>query len=133
MYSSIGYARDDLQLQRALGAMAGHLVPGGVLVVDAWLLPDQWHDGHLGAHAHTEEGIALTRLDTSHRRGRTSVLDFHYVVATVSGVDRFTERHELTMHTAAAYEAAFAAAGCSVEQVPGLPDGRLRFAAVREA
>jgi hypothetical protein len=112
--------------------MARHLRPGGVLVVDAWLLPEQWHDGHRRAHAVNEGDLALTRLDTSHRLGRTSVLDFHFAAATQDGVDRFSERHELTMHTAEEYEAAFAAAGCVSERVPGLPDGRLRFAAVRQ-
>jgi SAM-dependent methyltransferase len=131
MFSSIGYARDELQLGRALSAMAHHLAPGGVLVVDAWLLPEQWHDGHRQAHAVNEEDLALARLDTSHRMGRTSILDFHFALATDKGVDRFNERHELTMHTAEEYEAAFTAAGCEPERVPGLPDGRLRYAAVR--
>jgi SAM-dependent methyltransferase len=133
MFSSIGYARDTLQLGRAIGSMAQHLVPGGVLVFDAWLLPEQWLDGHRRAFAVNEEDLTLTRLDTSHRTGRTSVLDFHFAAATGDGVDRFTERHELTMHTAEEYEAALATAGCEAERVPGLPDGRLRYAAVREA
>ena len=111
MFSSIGYARDALQLGRAIDSMAQHLVPGGVLVFDAWLLPEQWLDGHRRAFAVNEEGLALTRLDTSHRMGRTSVLEFHFAAATGDGVDRFTERHELTMHTAEEYEAALAAAG----------------------
>jgi SAM-dependent methyltransferase len=131
MFSGIGYARDELQLGRAISSMAKHLVPGGVLVIDAWLVPEQWVDGHRRAHAANEDDVSLTRLDTSHRVGRTSVLDFHFTVATGAGVDRFTERHELTMHTADEYEAAFAAAGCEVDQVPGLPDGRVRYAAVR--
>jgi SAM-dependent methyltransferase len=131
MFSSIGYTRDASQLGRALATMAKHLVPGGVLVLDAWLVPEQWIDGHRVAHAVNEDDISLARLDTSYRQGRNSVLDFHFVVATDDGVDRFTERHELTMHTAAEYEAALRSAGCEPETVPGLPDGRLRFAAVR--
>ncbi|MBV9951255.1 MAG: methyltransferase domain-containing protein [Acidimicrobiia bacterium] len=131
MFSSIGYARDAAQLQRAVTTMAKHLAPGGVLVFDAWLLPEQWHDGHRVAHAVNEADVALARLDTSYRQGRDSVLDFHFVVATSDGVDRFTERHELTMHTAAEYEAALRSAGCAPETVPGLPDGRLRYVGVR--
>ena len=69
MFSSIGYARDALQLGRAIGSMAQHLVPGGVLVFDAWLLPEQWLDGHRRAFAVNEEDLTLTRLDTSHRHG----------------------------------------------------------------
>jgi SAM-dependent methyltransferase len=131
MFSSIGYTRDAAQLDRAIATMARHLEPGGVLVFDAWLLPEQWHDGHRVAHAVNEADVALARLDTSYRQGRDSVLDFHFVVATGDGVDRFTERHVLTMHTAAEYESALRSAGCEPETVPGLPDGRLRYAAVR--
>jgi dTDP-3-amino-3,4,6-trideoxy-alpha-D-glucopyranose N,N-dimethyltransferase len=132
MFSSIGYTRDALQLGRAITTMANHLVPGGVLVFDAWLLPEQWHDGHRRAFAVNDDDLTLTRLDTSHRMGRTSVLDFHFAAATGDGVDRFVERHELTMHSADEYETALAAAGLVADRVPGLPDGRLRYAAVRE-
>ena len=132
LFSGIGYARDELPLGRAITSMVRHLVPGGVLVFDAWLLPEQWIDGHRRAFAVNEEGLAMTRLDVSHRQGRVSVLDFNFTVATAAGVDRFNERHELTMHTADEYEAALAAAGCTADRVPGLPDGRLRYAAVRE-
>jgi SAM-dependent methyltransferase len=131
MFSSIGYTHDADQLGRAISSMVRHLAPGGVLVIDAWLLPEQWLDGHRRAHAVNEEGLSLARLDTSYRQGRVSIVDFHFTVATPAGVDRFSERHELTMHTADEYEAAFTAAGCEPERVPGLPDGRLRYAAVR--
>ena len=133
MFSSIGYTRDAIQLDRAVATMASHLEPGGVLVFDAWLLPEQWTDGFRRAHAVNEDDVSLARLDTSYRQGRDSVLDFHFVVATGDGVDRFTERHELTMHTAAEYEAALRSAGCEPETVPGLPDGRLRYVGVRSA
>ncbi len=130
MFSSIGYAGTVEGLGRSVAAMAAHLDTGGVVVVDAWLTPDQWHDGHLGAQALDEPGLAIARVDTSHRIGRTSVLDFHYTVATTAGVDRFSERHELTMFTTAEYEAAFSAAGFTVERVPGLPDGRDRYVGI---
>lgn len=133
LFSAVGYMGSPADLGQAVATMARHLEPGGVLVIDAWLVPDQWEVDHLRAHATDEPGLALAWVDTSHRRDRTSVLDFHYTVATRAGVDRFTERHELTMFTPAEYEAAFVAAGCTVERVPGLPGGRARYVGVRKA
>lgn len=40
LFSSVGYLRDDEELAAAIGRMAAHLSPGGVLVVDGWIRPD---------------------------------------------------------------------------------------------
>jgi SAM-dependent methyltransferase len=40
MFSSIGYIGTLDGLDAAIGRMAAHLAPGGVLVVEPWLLPD---------------------------------------------------------------------------------------------
>jgi len=41
LFSSVGYLRDDEELAAAIGRMASHLSPGGVLVVDGWIRPDR--------------------------------------------------------------------------------------------
>ena len=49
MFSSIGYAKTEERLRAAAEAMGRHLEPGGVLVVEPWLAPDDWQDGHVAA------------------------------------------------------------------------------------
>ena len=36
LFSSVGYLRDEAELTQAVGRMAAHLAPGGVLVIDGW-------------------------------------------------------------------------------------------------
>jgi len=124
LFSSIGYTRTPEDLDRALAAMARHLEPGGVLVVDAWLTPDAWTDGHVGAEAATEPGRAVARTARSWRMGRTSVLDMTWVVTTSAGTDTFTERHELGLFTTEETRASLEGAGLvSVEELPGAVAG----------
>ena len=135
LFSSIGYTRTPEDLQRAFVAMARHLEPGGVLVVDAWLSPEAWTDGHVSAVAATEPGRAVARTDRSWRMGRTSVLDMTWVVTTPAGTDTFAERHELGLFTTEETRASLEGAGLvDVEELPGAVAGeRSRWVASRPA
>ncbi len=129
--SSIGYARTPEDLQRAVGAMARHLVPGGVLVLDAWYTPATWPEGYVGAAAAADEERAVTRADRSWRLGRTSVVEMTWVIVRSSGADTFVERHELGLLDESEIRAALDAAGLGdVEELPGaVGDDRSRWIA----
>lgn len=118
LFSSIGYARTVEGLNRAVAAMAVHLEPGGVLLVEPWITPDAWQDGYVGAVFVDEPDLKIARVDLPERDGRLSRVDFHYLVATPAGIDRFEERHELALFTHDEYVAAFRAAGLEVEHDP---------------
>lgn len=118
LFSSIGYARTVEDLNRAVAAMAFHLEPGGVLAVEPWITPDAWQDGHVGAVFVDEPDLKIARVNLSERDGRLSRMDFHYLVASPAGIDRFEERHELGLFTGDEYVAAFSATGLEVEHDP---------------
>ena len=40
LFSSIGYAKSEENLNRAIESMARHLVPGGLLLVEPWFTPE---------------------------------------------------------------------------------------------
>lgn len=42
LFSSIGYFTELDDMQAAIGNMASHLAPGGVLIVEPWIHPDGW-------------------------------------------------------------------------------------------
>lgn len=133
LFSSIGYARTPEDLDRALASMTRHLEPGGVLVVDAWLTPEAWTDGHVGADAATEPGRAVARTSRSWRMGRTSVLDMTWVVTTPTGTDTFAERHELGLFTTDETRASLEGAGLVdvVEMTGAVAGERSRWVASR--
>jgi SAM-dependent methyltransferase len=124
MFSSIGYVRTEERLRSALAAMARHLQPGGVLVVEPWLSPDVWQDRHVGGVFVDEPDLKIARMNAARRDGDVSVVDFHYLVATPAGVEHFTELHELGLFTVEQHLAAFRAAGLEAEHDPEGPMGR---------
>jgi SAM-dependent methyltransferase len=115
LFSSIGYAGTLEAVRRAVAAMAAHLEPGGLLVVEPWVSPDVWEDGKPRLLVVDEPGLKVARMNVSRRVDRLSILDFTYLVGTSEGVEVFTERHEAVLLTDEEYRAAFTAAGLSVE------------------
>jgi SAM-dependent methyltransferase len=115
LFSSIGYARSVARVRQAVAAMASHLAPGGVLIIEPWFTPEQWHPGRPHMLTIDEPDLKIARVSLSGREGRMAILDFTYVVGTPAGVEVFTERHEAVLATDEEYREAFGAAGLKVE------------------
>ena len=124
MFSAIGYARSLRGLRRALAAMARHLAPGGVLIVEPWLHPDDYHAGTVHSEYIREPTLRIARMSVSQRRQRLSIMDMHYLVGTPLGVERLRERLVLGLFSDEEYQAAIRAVGLSVRRDPDLlPEG----------
>ena len=125
MFSSIGYVDGVEELRRALVAMARHLEPGGVLVVEPWLSPDRIQLPHVGAVFVDEPELKIARINAVEVEGSRSILELHYLVGRPDGVEHFTERHELSLFEDEEMLSAFRTAGLAVEHDPeGGPMGR---------
>jgi SAM-dependent methyltransferase len=115
LFSSIGYMLTVPDLDAAVAAMARHLEPGGVLVVEPWLRPEAVVTPHVGAVFVDEPELKIARVNTIEVDGRRSSFEFHFLVGTPDGVQHFTEPHELRLFTHEEYLAAFNAAGLAAE------------------
>jgi SAM-dependent methyltransferase len=124
MFSSIGYVRSEERLRSAIAAMAHHLEPGGVLVVEPWLSPEAWVDRHVGAVFVDEPELKIARMNVGQREGDVSIFEFEYLVGTPNGLERFNERHELGLFTVEQYLEAFWAAALEADHDPEGPMGR---------
>jgi SAM-dependent methyltransferase len=132
LFSSIGYVRDTRELAGAVGSMARHLEPGGVLVVEPWLSPDRIRVPHVGAVFVDEPELKIARINAVEVDVNRSIMEMHYLVGRPDGVEHFTELHELTLFTDEEMLAAFRAAGLEVEHDPdGGPMGRGLYIGVR--
>jgi SAM-dependent methyltransferase len=119
LFSAIGYVGTVERLNRAIAAMARHLERGGVLIVEPWLRPDVWQEGHLSSLFVDEDDIKIARLAISRTENGMSVMDMEHLVATVEdGVQHFVEHHDLGLFTVEQHLDAFAAAGIDVEYDP---------------
>ncbi len=132
LFSSIGYVKTVERLITAVGNMARHLEPGGVLVVEPWLAPEVYRAGTLGAHFVDEPDLKIARFSINGLEGRCSVIDMHHMVATLEGVQTFVECHELMLFTRDEYMEAFRAAGLTVTFDEQGLTGRGLYIGVRE-
>jgi SAM-dependent methyltransferase len=124
MFSSIGYVQTEERLRSAIASMGRHLEPGGVLVVEPWLSPEDWLDRHVGAVFVDEPELKIARINAAERKGNLSSFEFKYLVGTPEGVEHFTERHELGLFTVEQYLGAFRAAGLEADHDREGPMGR---------
>lgn len=118
LFSAIGYVRSEDELQSAITRMTAHLVPGGVLVVEPWLGPDEFVSGHLGGVFVDKPELKIARMNVGEVEGRISRMLFHYLVGTAGEISYFDELHETYLFSNEEYRAAFEIAGLEVQHDP---------------
>jgi SAM-dependent methyltransferase len=118
--SSVGYMAEGEELRRAVAAMAAHLEPGGVLVIDPWWTPEQYLEGYVSADSVKVADLAVARVSQSARTGRTVRNEARYLIARASGIAEVTHVQPLTLHSRQEYLDAIEAAGCAAEHVADL-------------
>lgn len=111
LFSSIGYVETLEKLEAAALSLARHAAPGGVVLLEPWLMPDAYEEGHLGFLTVDEPDLKIARMNTSRREGDVSVLAFGYLVGTPHGIAHFTEDHRLGLFTDEQYRSALTKAG----------------------
>ena len=117
LFGSIGFARSPDRLERAVAAIARHVTPGGLAVVERWLTPEEFVDGRLILDTAHAADLAVARMYVTRREGCVSVFASEYLVGTPAGVTRFAERLELGLFSAEEYQRAFDASGLEIVEM----------------
>jgi ubiquinone/menaquinone biosynthesis C-methylase UbiE len=115
LFSSIGYVKTRENLYKAIETMARHLNLGGLLIIEPWFTPQDWHPGTLHAQVIDEPELKIVRMNLSLSEGKISYFDFHYLIGTLDGIEHFVERHELGLFEREEMEMAFTKAGLQVD------------------
>jgi len=124
LFSAIGYMKTKAELQKAIKSMSHHLLPGGVLFIEPWFMPEQWTVGRVVTIRVDKPDVKIVRMSISRKRGRISLLDFEYLVGTATGIQHISENHEFGLFTHEEYLDAFKKAGFHVTHDPEGVDGR---------
>jgi len=133
LFSSIGYMHDPGELQAAVARLAAHVAPGGVLIIDGWVRPDQWRDNFRPDHpdaAHDSE-VTVVRLSFSRREGSITELEMHHLVQTDGGIEYFTETHRLRLTETADYVSAVTDVGLKAQVIRDYMPNRDRIVGTR--
>ncbi len=124
LFSSIGYVKTKSRLGKAIKNMSTHLLPGGVLLIEPWFTPKQWHLGRASMTYVNKPELKLVRMSHSGQKGKMSFIEFQYLIGTSKGIEHEVEIHELGLFTHKEYMDAFKAAGLRITHDPEGLDGR---------
>ncbi len=114
LFSAIGYVRTVDRMNRAVASMARHVKPGGVLIVEPWLTPEDWKPGASFIHAGEIGADKVCRMSHSGQEGNLSVLSLHYLRGRPDGIEHYSERLELGLFTRDEMTRAFESANMEV-------------------
>src|SRR2546425_2039472 len=74
LFSAIGHVKTKTRMRRALRKMARHLVPGGVLIVEPWITPENYKPGIVGYERVDKPQLKSAQISISSLYGRISSL-----------------------------------------------------------
>lgn len=98
LFSSIGYLETDGDLDAAARAFAGAVLPGGAVVIEPWLAPNDCVPGHVSMNTVDEPDLKLCRQIFIDVDGDRSTLHMEWLVARRGvGLEHFTEAHTLRL------------------------------------
>lgn len=103
LFSAIGYVKTNDRLIASIRCMSEHLNPGGVLLLEPWFSADTFHVGKVHAVFVDLPDLKIARMNVSQISDGLSILDFHYLIGTSTGIDTFEERHELGLFSQQQY------------------------------
>jgi SAM-dependent methyltransferase len=122
LFSAIGYVTEPAEMRSTIQRLANHVAPGGVLIVDGWIRPEDWADDYRrGPDVASDDQTMVVRLTLSRRTGSITEMDMHHLVCDAEGIDHFVEHHRLALVATAEYVAAFEAAGLNPHVAPYMP------------
>ncbi|WP_017587935.1 class I SAM-dependent methyltransferase [Nocardiopsis ganjiahuensis] len=118
---AIPHLDSEAELADVVRLLLDHLNPGGVLLVEPWVGPDEFLPGYVSRDVVDQGDRTVVRLSHSRLlpgRGDRMELAVHYAVADPEeGLRHATESMRMSLFTPEQFATAFAEAGCEAEHV----------------
>jgi SAM-dependent methyltransferase len=114
LFGSITYVRTRANLDRAVSCLSRHVSPGGLLVIEPWLSPEQYWRNHIKMNIADQPERKIVWMYVGQEQDNIVTNDYHFMVATPEGVSHFTEQHTMGLFSEADYVESLAAAGMTL-------------------
>ncbi len=118
LFSAIGYVQDYSELEQSLRCFAAHLEPGGVLVLEGWLSPEDMKPEGVWMHLVDQPELKIARLNTVQIQGNVSSMTLHHLIGTPEGVRYVAQDHRLVLFEREEYRTAIRNAGLTLLDEP---------------
>src|SRR2546425_1720620 len=114
LFSAIGHVKTKARMRGAVRNMAGHLQPGGLMILEPWITPANFRKGIVGFNFVDKPNLKIARINIGKALGPVSALEFHYLIGTPSKVQHIVDRELLGLWTHEEYLDAFREGGLGV-------------------
>jgi len=112
LFSAIGYLKTRPDRDRAISNFYRHLVPGGVALVEGWVLPSRWRGTSVALDTYEDPTTKLARVASAWREGNESVVEFQYLIGERGKrIRHYAEQHRQELVPASEMLASFRRAG----------------------
>jgi SAM-dependent methyltransferase len=111
LFSSIAYARTTENLSSTFIAFARHMPPGGLLLVEPWVSPEQYWEKNIVLNVSKSSDLKIAWMYVGKREGNLVTNDISYLIGTPDGVFPLNEQHLMGLFSREDYERAIEAAG----------------------
>ena len=83
LFSAIGHLRTKAEVLATFANFGRHLNPGGVAIVEPWILSSAFRAGSVHLRTYQDPSITIARVASSSRRGSRSQIHFHFLIGEV--------------------------------------------------
>ncbi len=120
LLGDVAHIAEGPALRRGVGEFDGlGEAPGGIVIVEPWLTPRDYHVGHVAFMSCGTREAPLVRMNVSDLRRGRSVMNMHHLGLVDGQVRHWVERHEMALFDRPTMRRAFRAAGLEVRYLSG--------------
>jgi ubiquinone/menaquinone biosynthesis C-methylase UbiE len=123
LFSSIGYVKNYENLLNTIKCFYKHIKDKGILIIEPWFTPENFHPDTLHMNIVNEENLKLCRIGKSVKNDNLSIMEMHYLVGKETEFKHFSEIHKMALFTIDEMIRAFETAGFFAKYNPkGITD-----------
>lgn len=111
LFGSVSFLETPDRLARAIDAMARHVAPGGLLIVEPWLTPANYWRRNIKLDVSESAEQKIARMYVGREADGVVTNEEHFLIGTPDGVTHFVETHRQGLFAESDFTGPLAATG----------------------